>query len=430
MSKKWGPLQSPPLFLFTAGLNGQLELCGCRLNQAGGASRRFTFFKDQKAPIIDLGGFLPRPKIGTLSLAELLEIDTQINVMEKSGYSAIVAGPNELPYLDRIRTTSLAGIVSANTRQLLPYTNARLGPHNVTIVGWNDPPPLIRFESRSWLRMQRQGVQFGTDQLFGLLDTLRDRKVVIAGHIHPLTIEEVVRRYDNVRAILSTYDKIAIDVPRVGRHAGRFVLFDPGDEGATIGQAFGAESGESIVGRVSRTMMDSKIPDNRQVRSLLDVFFMSEKYRQATSAEIQDSGLVAAPAVVVDIKGSQYVGSQPCSACHPKEYAHWKTTGHSGAMKTLVTKHRNHAPACVVCHVVGFNQPSGYSLNKPVERLEHVGCEVCHGAGSRHIQNPSSENIKLSVSRDVCTSCHMIEHSAFNQAPDQYWKRILHKKAP
>lgn len=108
---------------------------------------------------------------------------------------------------------------------------------------------------------------------------------------------------------------------------------------------------------------------------------------------------------------SHYVGSDACRKCHRQEYATWKQTPHAHAFETLekakFPSNRQFDAECVVCHTVGFKNPTGYcdlptakgfkksNPAKYVElmadhnkRLENVGCESCHGPASAHVAKP------------------------------------------
>jgi len=63
--------------------------------------------------------------------------------------------------------------------------------------------------------------------------------IVLAGHIHPLTIMHVDTLGSRIRAVLSTYDATGNDLPHAGRYGAMYVQFYPGDEGATVMQVFG-----------------------------------------------------------------------------------------------------------------------------------------------------------------------------------------------
>ncbi len=139
---------------------------------------------------------------------------------------------------------------------------------------------------------------------------------------------------------------------------------------------------------------------------------------------------------------AEYVGSDRCATCHVDAAKVWKTTAHSRAMATLVKRDKAFGKNCVGCHVTGYRKPGGSVAGKLqytatigaetfTKKLENVGCEVCHGPGSLHIQTPvgkdgKAQNIKRQVPESLCIKCHNEEHSArFNHST--YLPQILGK---
>ena len=79
--------------------------------------------------------------------------------------------------------------------------------------------------------------------------------------------------------------------------------------------------------------------------------------------------------------------------------SHGKKTAHAKAMNSLKPNKKAKAkkragldPAkdytkdkdCVGCHVDGFGQEGGYEIEDPNKYTKGVGCESCHGAGSKY----------------------------------------------
>ena len=79
---------------------------------------------------------------------------------------------------------------------------------------------------------------------------------------------------------------------------------------------------------------------------------------------------------------SEYVGSDACKGCHSTVYAAWEQTRHN----------------------------------------PYVGCELCHGAGGRHVSAPSSATIIVDTSADVCKPCHSRNDGAVIEAQDGFIK--------
>ena len=48
---------------------------------------------------------------------------------------------------------------------------------------------------------------------------------------------------------------------------------------------------------------------------------------------------------------------------------------------------------CIGCHTAGFGEPSGYLRKMKDTKLVDVGCESCHGPGSKHVTLASNWSI-------------------------------------
>lgn len=123
------------------------------------------------------------------------------------------------------------------------------------------------------------------------------------------------------------------------------------------------------------------------------------------------AGVKAPPAV--DGKAS-YVGIEECEACHDEAVDFWKKTPHGSAYQTLVDTNQQFDLSCVSCHVTGFRKPGGSEVVENAGLVD-VQCEVCHGPGSKHVEEPDKDgkalNILLDSPETVCSECHTPEHS-------------------
>jgi hypothetical protein len=130
---------------------------------------------------------------------------------------------------------------------------------------------------------------------------------------------------------------------------------------------------------------------------------------------------VTAPAPAPGQAG--YAGIEACADCHSEAVDMWNTTVHSRAYETLVTANKQYDLSCVNCHVTGFRAPGGSEVVEN-QHLQSVQCEQCHGPGSLHVADPTTDNIQLSAPVDVCLSCHTPEHSdTFDYEP--YLRDVL-----
>ncbi len=107
-----------------------------------------------------------------------------------------------------------------------------------------------------------------------------------------------------------------------------------------------------------------------------------------------------------------YTGTDVCSVCHELEAQTYRFTQHADAYNTIVTHNETRNAECVSCHVVGFDQPGGYSFDEAPAHLENVGCESCHGRGGPHLSPdfvPKLEQVKNYET--ICQGCHNPTHS-------------------
>jgi hypothetical protein len=107
---------------------------------------------------------------------------------------------------------------------------------------------------------------------------------------------------------------------------------------------------------------------------------------------------------------ASYVGVEACATCHPDPRDVWLSTSHSRAYATLSDQFKELNLECVGCHVTGYEAPGGSTITH-VDKLQNVQCEVCHGPGSKHVQNPTDRSRiigKPSTAR--CLECHHPPH--------------------
>jgi hypothetical protein len=96
---------------------------------------------------------------------------------------------------------------------------------------------------------------------------------------------------------------------------------------------------------------------------------------------------------------ASFEGRQKCSSCHKAQAKSWRSTAHGKAMKSLEPgvhkkakiradldpdKDYTEDKDCVGCHVDGWEQKGGYTIDRPKRQLAAVGCESCHGAGRKY----------------------------------------------
>lgn len=162
---------------------------------------------------------------------------------------------------------------------------------------------------------------------------------------------------------------------------------------------------------------------------------------------------------------AEYVGSNKCKICHKKEkmgeqYQVWEAGPHASSFETLkgeeaikiakdmgITEAPDQAPACLICHVSGWDTPSGYKLKvdpldkKAVKKntdLARIGCEACHGAGSNYKSKKKMAAIRAGelkacdfgldeIVAETCSGCHNSDSPTYKPFTfDERVKDIVH----
>jgi hypothetical protein len=107
---------------------------------------------------------------------------------------------------------------------------------------------------------------------------------------------------------------------------------------------------------------------------------------------------------------ASYLGLEACATCHPAPRDVWRSTPHARAYATLADQFKELNLECVGCHVTGYEQPGGSTVTH-ADKLKDVQCEVCHGPGSRHVQNPTDKTRIIAIpTTSRCLDCHHPPH--------------------
>ena len=122
-----------------------------------------------------------------------------------------------------------------------------------------------------------------------------------------------------------------------------------------------------------------------------------------------------------------YVGSSTCLACHPAQFAQWRTTDHSTAWATLVEIGRERDLDCFACHATGALDPRGPQHPAHLGALKNMGCESCHGPGEDHVANPGAGTMPKNVGRKICIGCHDGVKDEGQFEWESYLPRVVHQ---
>jgi nitrate/TMAO reductase-like tetraheme cytochrome c subunit len=187
-----------------------------------------------------------------------------------------------------------------------------------------------------------------------------------------------------------------------------------GTHGMHVGMATFACPGKKAVLRSYKVeKLEEKYEDSMRMVSLL------QDYQQMLKAERLLEHYPRS-----DYGELTFTGNQSCKRCHSLSTMRYKKDEHAHAFDIIVEKNHAHDPECVRCHTVGFGYTTGFRSSELTPDLKHVGCEDCHGPGSKHIEQPTESNYG-EVTKETCEACHNVENSP-KFAYDEYVKKINH----
>ncbi|ACI20350.1 MULTISPECIES: cytochrome c family protein [Thermodesulfovibrio] len=123
---------------------------------------------------------------------------------------------------------------------------------------------------------------------------------------------------------------------------------------------------------------------------------------------------------------SEYVGTETCKKCHPKQYENFIKYSRMSRSFEAVEKMKNkitpeELKSCYYCHTTGYGKAGGFVSIEKTPYLKNTGCEVCHGPGKKHVETIDKKYIKRKFTLQVCEPCHTEERiKAFRFKPLLY----------
>jgi hypothetical protein len=124
-------------------------------------------------------------------------------------------------------------------------------------------------------------------------------------------------------------------------------------------------------------------------------------------------GLVGLAADGLTEQVGKHVGTDTCKMCHWKQYRSWSQTKMAKTFQDSLSGEQREDPACISCHVTGYQKPGGFENQKSTPRMAGVQCEACHGAGSLYYTDEIMRNKYVSMqlglleqNERVCIACH------------------------
>lgn len=363
--------------VYTGGVNGELEPCGCSpKTDFGGVARRAGYLTEHRKMLspyilIDAGNFLDKntPQ-GRLKAEAMLKA---FSIM-KYDAAAFLKMEKEFPY------SFFSGLLKKYKIPVISdmpqYRQSISIKHNTFYVNVSADPMSYQKGKLNVLL---------TDQPISEIKTLKGWDIIIlsSGEIleEPLSVNGTI--------IVSGYPK--------GERLGILTLqIDSG--------------GEVLEFKHRWRNLGKDIKEDINVRKAL------KDYDARVAGLLKDDSK--------PLSEISYLGVSKCGECHQPFLESWKKTKHAGAFPTLERVGKSNDPECLKCHTVGFGEKGGFYSAKTTPMLANVQCEACHGPGRDHLLDFSKQ--MQPVEEYVCLKCHTKSTSPDFNYP-VYLEKIKHK---
>lgn len=121
-----------------------------------------------------------------------------------------------------------------------------------------------------------------------------------------------------------------------------------------------------------------------------------------------DGGNNFIPATGWKQQDATYVGRVACRDCHANIYDQYAEQPMGDMISYADSRHVG--SNCGACHATGFGAPTGGQLDGSTPHLDGIGCESCHGPGSKHLVAASVAERATTITRvppdKTCWDCH------------------------
>jgi len=449
----------PAVAIFLTGQQlGYIEPCGCTglENQKGGLARRHTLLRqlrDERGwPVValDVGSQVRR-----YGRQQEIKFQQTAGALRTLGYTGVVLGASDL----RLPVGELFSGTNPDDKASI-FTAA-----NVALLGREFQPPYQVIESGgkkigivgvlgdSFEAKLTGGELIHQPALDGLKDSCRDLKAQNC-EFHVLLAHATLEEAQKIAQEIPLFDLVVcsdggglpsselepiegakarlVKVSHKAMHVGVVGLFDERDSPL----------------RYSVVTLDAKLKDSPEMLKLL-----ADYQEQLKSEGLAGLGLKP----LTHPSGNKFVGSETCGECHQKAWDKWSTTPHAHATDSLVRPPntradipRQYDPECLSCHATGWDPQkytpfeSGYLSLTQTPKLQHNGCENCHGPGSAHVAAENGEGtdeqrdklrqsmrllIAGGAAENKCRECHDEDNSPdfTHKGFAEYWKEVEHR---
>jgi hypothetical protein len=401
----------------TGNVLGELKPCGCASGQLGGFERRPAILEkapDDKKLVIDTGNF-----IDDETEQDIIKFGVIIQVLDMLGYDIVNLTDND------IRIAKELGLLESISFDVISYASDAELPipaSRTRELQIGDKCLLVAVASAKAESRQIESVQelFPTKHnghdgpILNILITDSCQEPLIE-HISDTAVVDVLicPASADEPAILDEKTKkpLLISVGQSGKYFGKLTV--------------------ELAANQKLNLDYTKVPIGEELPADEGLVQLYKDYQIMVKEENLLEKVIKVP-LPNDL---EYLGSSSCGfggSCHQYEYEKWSTKGHAKAYQTLVDVGSQYDPECIRCHVVGLEYETGFVSEKSPKDLRNVGCEACHGPGSKHMMAilTAEEDTETSEPKSACIDCHTPEHSNYEGREDEYLQKIVHWEEP
>ncbi|MDT8382936.1 MAG: multiheme c-type cytochrome [Gammaproteobacteria bacterium] len=404
--------------IYSGNLDGELEPCGCSAEgNFGGIKRRATLLQRLRAEnpnlvLLSAGGLLSADGPGDRLKGEYI-----LKGMAMLDYDAIAVQWRDLAYGEAFAASVALPWVLSNSRSAIagfqPQRLIERDAQRIAYFSWLD--------SKGSPMRQMQGEHGLVDEApAALREALRQahaqgQLTVLATDLSGQAFAEAVGLAD----VDILIEKAAYEVYGEPRMQEGTLIVQPGSRGMRLGRLdLSVEGGRIRTWRHAILPMPNTIPDAPQLAAWYDEYNARVKADYLQRVELRKTQTAGA---------SPFAGEAVCQTCHAAQHQVWFDTAHATAYEKLEAVSKAFDPACIRCHVVGFDQPGGFFDINITAHLMGVQCESCHGAGQAHAAAGGSQPLANAgwTPQQMCGQCHVQKHSP-GFVFDRYWPKIAH----
>jgi hypothetical protein len=416
---------------------GMIFPCGCHV-PTGGLSRRGGVLDQDLANypdrvIVDAGSWL-----GGSSNYNRFVAKWNLKALTAMGYSAVNLGTYEtqvtVEALRALDADSGGMLVSANvmdrsvpplpaTRQYLirDVGSIRIGITGVTRTGTQPADaidlPQVVLPVPELQKVMQKFQEERVDYVILLADTIRDEVAAIVNEVPD--IDFVVQS-----------EGFSVSAPYQIQRVEDSRIINIGDQGKYLAWArLDFQPDGTVASEEAGTV--SLGPTSPTLAAITDLLIQFKTELKTKRAEfLGDPGnpfQLGGSADYVDIL-SGFAGPSFCQTCHVGYALDQQLVGHDRAWLILDEANKTN-PACLPCHVTGYNLPTGVMDVYRDSHLNGVTCEACHGPAAIHVRdemaaqkgldlstllsvdNPTGLEFSKEVPEEVCLRCHTEEWS-------------------